>query len=43
LVKYSFSNVASEVSTSFIIPKKALNLLKATLPDVGEVKLSFSK
>jgi len=43
LVKYSFSNVESEVSTSFIIPKKALNLLKATLPDVGEVKLSFSK
>ena len=26
LVKYTFSEVASEVSTSFIIPKKALNL-----------------
>jgi DNA polymerase-3 subunit beta len=43
LVKYSFSNVESGVSTNFIVPKKALNLLKGALPDGGEVKLAFSK
>jgi DNA polymerase-3 subunit beta len=43
LVKYTFSDVTSEVSTSFIIPKKALNLLKTALPDGGEVKMSFNK
>ena len=43
LVKYSFKNVASEVSTSFIIPKKALNLLKNALGNAGELKLSFNK
>lgn len=43
LVKYAFSDVASDVSTSFIIPKKALNLLKSALPPNAEVKLSFNK
>lgn len=43
LVKYTFSDVASEVSTTFIVPKKALNLLKGALPDGEEVKLSFNK
>ena len=43
LVKYAVSDVISEVSTSFIIPKKALNLLKSALPDGEEVKLSFNK
>lgn len=43
LVKYSFSNIESEVSTSFIVPKKALNLLKTALPDGGDVKVAFSK
>ena len=43
LVKYTFSEVSSEVSTSFIVPKKALNLLKSALPAGGEVKLSFNK
>lgn len=43
LVKYTFSDVTSEVSTSFIIPKKALNLLKNALPGGGEVKMSFNK
>ena len=43
LVKYTFSEVKSEVSTSFIIPKKALNLLKSALPSGGEVKFSFNK
>lgn len=43
LVKYTFTEVQSEVSTSFIVPKKALNLLKGILPSGGEVKLSFNK
>lgn len=43
LVKYAFSDVASDVSTSFIVPKKALNLLKNALPASGEVKLAFNK
>jgi DNA polymerase III subunit beta len=43
LVKYAFSDVVSEVSTTFIVPKKALNLLKSALPDGVEVKLSFNK
>jgi DNA polymerase-3 subunit beta len=43
LVKYAFSDVNSEVSTTFIVPKKALNLLKGALPDGAEVKLSFDK
>ncbi len=43
LVKYTFNNVASEVSTSFIVPKKALNLLKVALPAGEEVTLSFDK
>ncbi len=43
LVKYSFGEVESEVSTSFIVPKKALNLLKNALPSGGQVKLSFNK
>ncbi len=43
LVKYAFSNVTSEVSTSFIVPKKALNLLKSALPSSGDVQLSFNK
>ncbi|MEM1214214.1 MAG: DNA polymerase III subunit beta [Bacteroidota bacterium] len=43
LVKFAFSDVASEVSTTFIVPKKALNLLKGALPDGQEVTLSFNK
>ncbi|MEM1319305.1 MAG: DNA polymerase III subunit beta [Bacteroidota bacterium] len=43
LVKYTFANIQSEVSTSFIVPKKALNLLKGALPSGDEVKLSFNK
>ncbi|MFT4759714.1 MAG: DNA polymerase-3 subunit beta [Paraglaciecola sp.] len=43
LVKYTFSEVTSEVSTSFIVPKKALNLLKSALPSGGDVKFSFNK
>lgn len=43
LVKYSFTEVNSEVSTAFIVPKKALNLLKNVLPAGSEVQLSFDK
>jgi len=43
LVKYTFREIDSEVATSFIVPKKALNLLKNALPDNGEVKLAFNK
>ena len=43
LVKYSYSDVKSEVATSFIMPKKALQLLKGVLPSGDEVKLAFNK
>jgi DNA polymerase-3 subunit beta len=43
LVKYMFTNIKSEVSTSFIVPKKALNLLKGVLPPDEEVTFSFNK
>lgn len=42
LVRYS-SEIAGEVSTSFIVPKKALTLLKNSLPNGGEVQVSFNK
>ncbi|TXB66308.1 DNA polymerase III subunit beta [Phaeodactylibacter luteus] len=42
LVKYTFNEVGSEVSTSFIVPKKALNLLKGSLPEKDEVTVSFN-
>ncbi len=43
LVRYTFTNLGSEVSTSFIVPKKALNLLKNALDSKDEVKMSFNK
>lgn len=43
LVKYTLTEIASEVSTSFIVPKKALNLLKSALPESGDLQLSFNK
>ncbi len=42
LVKYTFHEVGGEVSTSFIVPKKALNLLRNALPAGDKVKLSFN-
>jgi len=42
LVKYTFGNISSENTASFIIPKKALNLLKNALSADGEVSLSFN-
>jgi len=43
LVKYTYSNLSSDVATSFIVPKKALTLLKSAVPEGEEVKLSFNK
>jgi len=43
LVKYSTHQLAGEVSTTFIVPKKALNLLKNALPANDGVTLSFNK
>jgi DNA polymerase III subunit beta len=43
LVKYSTRHLAGEVSTSFIVPKKALNLLKNALPANDAVAISFNK
>ncbi len=43
LVKFTFNNLESEVNTSFIVPKKGLNLLKGALPAGEEIQLSFNK
>jgi DNA polymerase III subunit beta len=43
LVKYSALDVQSDVSTTFIVPKKALNLLKNALSAGGDVNLAFNK
>jgi DNA polymerase-3 subunit beta len=43
LVKIGTHKLAGEVATSFIIPKKALNLLKNALPDSDNVAISFNK
>ncbi len=43
LVKYTFSGLEGDVNTSFILPKKSLNLLRSALPDSGMVEISFNK
>lgn len=43
LVKYTYSGIESEVSSSFIVPKKALNLLKGALPPGESIKMAFNK
>jgi len=43
LVKYALTNIASETESSFIIPTKALNLLKGILPSEGDVQLSYNR
>ncbi len=43
LVKFTFTDVASDVSTSFIVPKKALNLLKTAFAGQDKVTLAFNK
>ncbi len=44
LVKYTFSeDIKSEVMSNFIVPKKALNLLKNALPSGDDVTMQFNK
>lgn len=43
LVKITTHQLAGEVATSFIVPKKALNLLKNALPANDTVTISFNK
>ncbi|MBL7779997.1 MAG: DNA polymerase III subunit beta [Saprospiraceae bacterium] len=43
LVKYTTHQMAGEVATTFIVPKKALNLLKNALPANDAVTISFNK
>jgi DNA polymerase-3 subunit beta len=43
LVKFTTPHLAGEVSTAFIIPKKALNLLRNALPATDAVTISFNK
>jgi DNA polymerase III subunit beta len=43
LVKYSFFGISSDISTTIILPKKALSLLKVALPDSGKLELSFNQ
>lgn len=44
LVKFSMSDVMGEVTANFILPKKALNLLKSALPNTdAQVSMAFNK
>jgi DNA polymerase-3 subunit beta len=43
LVKYTFGNINSDINGSIILPKKVLSLLKNSLPDHGDVEISFNK
>lgn len=43
LVRYAFTDIKSDTATNFIVPKKALNLLKNALPQNDEVKISYNK
>jgi DNA polymerase-3 subunit beta len=43
LVRYTTYRLTGEVSTSFIAPRKALNLLKAALPQNDAVTIAFNK
>ncbi len=42
LVRYRRRDVRSSNPSTFIVPKKALNLLKSTLPAEGKVRLSYN-
>lgn len=43
LVKYTFGGLGSDQTTSFILPKKSLMLLKNAFTDDSDVLLSFNK
>jgi DNA polymerase III beta subunit len=42
LVRYVCTDITSAVTSSFIMPKKALNLLKTVVPADAEITLSFN-
>lgn len=42
LVKYTFSEVNSDVTTSFILPKKAMSLLKTIFSGSSDVRMSYN-
>jgi DNA polymerase III subunit beta len=42
LVKFTYLGLGANVNSSFIVPKKALNLIKNGLPDHGSVALAFN-
>ncbi len=43
LVRYTYNGIGSNFSSSFILPKKALNLLKSILPEKEDVSISFNR
>ena len=43
LVKYTVGDISSDVSQSFIVPKKGLSLVKNALGDDDNVKVSFNQ
>jgi len=43
LVKYANSSITSDQTSSFIIPRKGLNLLKNALSNDGDLTMSFNK
>ncbi len=42
LVKYEFKNIGSDATHSYILPKKALSLLKGILPAEGEIMVAYN-
>ena len=42
LVRFIHKDIQSSVSAAFIVPRKALNLLKSALPNETDVQLSFN-
>jgi len=43
LVKLTFKEMQSDVTSSFILPKKAMSLLKVILPGSEDVRMSYNK
>ena len=43
LVKYTYTDVKSEIVTQFIVPKKVLSQLKNSLSTTDDLKISFNK
>jgi DNA polymerase-3 subunit beta len=42
LVKFSYLGIDSDENASFIVPKKALNLIKSALPDNAPISVTFN-